>query len=254
MESEPASRKDQFLLAVAPRLVLDGAVLAATVVGADTVHVCLPRTRAVQYAQLGAALNDRRRARLDPVRWRLHALPHAYVSSESTSLVSWLNGGPARPQGNPPRTYERGVARRPTLVHNAETPSSHAAAQTGSVVEEPRRSPAPHSSPPPVPSPTRASRRSRSIRRSPPSSRPNGSRLPRAVPPRWVGRPGWGCRTARRGAQSMDGQAAWGDLVAYWAAGLPSGCRPSTRPERLLAWRRTCPGAECEASERRTAT
>ncbi|MFF7645127.1 NADH-ubiquinone oxidoreductase-F iron-sulfur binding region domain-containing protein [Streptomyces canus] len=121
MESEPASFKDQFLLAVAPHLVLDGAVLAATVIGADTVHVCLPRTRAVQYAQLSAALNDRRRARLDPVRLRLHALPHAYVSSESTSLVSWLNGGPARPQGNPPRTHERGVARRPTLVHNAET-------------------------------------------------------------------------------------------------------------------------------------
>ncbi|MER6418242.1 NADH-ubiquinone oxidoreductase-F iron-sulfur binding region domain-containing protein [Streptomyces sp. NPDC001137] len=120
MESEPASRKDQFLLAVAPHLVLDGAVLAAAAVGADTVHVCLPRDRTAQYRQLGAALAERRHARLDRVRVRLHALPHAYVSSESTSLVSWLNGGPARPQGSP-RTHERGVARRPTLVHNAET-------------------------------------------------------------------------------------------------------------------------------------
>ncbi|MEU3277130.1 NADH-ubiquinone oxidoreductase-F iron-sulfur binding region domain-containing protein [Streptomyces antibioticus] len=121
MESEPASRKDQFLLAVAPHLVLDGAVLAATVVGADTVHVCLPRTRTAQYRQLSEAVDERRRARLDPVRLRLHALPHAYVSSESTSLVRWLNGGPARPQGSPPRAHERGVARRPTLVNNAET-------------------------------------------------------------------------------------------------------------------------------------
>ncbi|MFJ9012777.1 NADH-ubiquinone oxidoreductase-F iron-sulfur binding region domain-containing protein [Streptomyces canus] len=121
MESEPVSRKDQFLLAVAPHLVLDGAVLAATVVGADTVHVCLPRTRTAQYRQLSKALDERQRARLDPVRLRLHALPHAYVSSESTSLVRWLNGGPARPQGSPPRAHERGVARRPTLVNNAET-------------------------------------------------------------------------------------------------------------------------------------
>ncbi|MEU5893574.1 NADH-ubiquinone oxidoreductase-F iron-sulfur binding region domain-containing protein [Streptomyces sp. NPDC047461] len=121
MESEPASRKDQFLLAVAPHLVLDGAVLSAIVVGADTVHVCLPRTRTAQYRQLSEALDERRHARLDPVRLRLHALPHAYVSSESTSLVRWLNGGPARPQGSPPRAHERGVARRPTLVHNAET-------------------------------------------------------------------------------------------------------------------------------------
>lgn len=121
MESEPASRKDRFLLAVAPHLVLDGAVLAAIATGADTVHVCLPRDRSDQYRQLSAALEERRRARLDPVRLRLHALPHTYVSSESTSLVRWLNGGPARPQGSPPRTHERGVARRPTLVHNAET-------------------------------------------------------------------------------------------------------------------------------------
>ncbi|MGW3266027.1 NADH-ubiquinone oxidoreductase-F iron-sulfur binding region domain-containing protein [Streptomyces sp. NPDC001056] len=121
MESEPASRKDQFLVAVAPHLVLDGAVLAAAAVGADTVHVCLPRDRTAQYQQLSAALDERRRARLDPVRLRLHALPHAYVSSESTSLVRWLNGGPARPQGSPPRTHERGVDRRPTLVDNAET-------------------------------------------------------------------------------------------------------------------------------------
>jgi NADH:ubiquinone oxidoreductase subunit F (NADH-binding) len=121
MESEPVSRKDQFLLAVAPHLVVDGAVMAAHAVGADTVHLCLPRARTAQYRQLSAALDERRRARLDPVRLRLHALPDNYVSSESTSLVRWLNGGPARPQGSPPRTHERGVARRPTLVHNTET-------------------------------------------------------------------------------------------------------------------------------------
>ncbi|MBK3634466.1 hypothetical protein JHN52_16285 [Streptomyces sp. MBT97] len=121
MESEPASRKDQFLIAVAPHLVLDGAVLAAVQVGADTVHVCLPRTRTAQQRRLGNAVEERRSARLDPVRIRLHALPHGYVSSESTSLVRWLDGGPARPRGNPPHSHERGVARRPTLVHNAET-------------------------------------------------------------------------------------------------------------------------------------
>ncbi|MFE9092859.1 NADH-ubiquinone oxidoreductase-F iron-sulfur binding region domain-containing protein [Streptomyces sp. NPDC007264] len=121
MESEPASHKDRFLLAVAPHLVLDGAVLAAAAVGADVVHVCLPRDRSVQHRQLDAAVDARRRAGLDGVPVRLHALPHSYVSSESTSLVSWLNGGPARPLGSPPRSHERGVARRPTLVHNAET-------------------------------------------------------------------------------------------------------------------------------------
>ncbi|MEW1868574.1 NADH-ubiquinone oxidoreductase-F iron-sulfur binding region domain-containing protein [Streptomyces caelestis] len=121
VESEPASRKDRFLLAVAPHLVLDGAVLAAGAVGADTVHVCLPRDPSGGYRRLDAALEERRRAGLDRVRLLPHALPHAYVSSESTSLVRWLGGGPARPQGSPPRSHERGVDRRPTLVSNAET-------------------------------------------------------------------------------------------------------------------------------------
>ncbi|MCI3278162.1 NADH-ubiquinone oxidoreductase-F iron-sulfur binding region domain-containing protein [Streptomyces cylindrosporus] len=121
MESEPASRKDQFLLAVAPHLVLDGAVLAAEAVGADTVHLCVPRGRSAQYWQLSRAMDERRDACLDEVSLRLHALPHAYVSSESTSLVRWLDGGEARPLGAPPRSHERGVGRRPTLVHNAET-------------------------------------------------------------------------------------------------------------------------------------
>ncbi|MET7479303.1 NADH-ubiquinone oxidoreductase-F iron-sulfur binding region domain-containing protein [Streptomyces sp. NPDC005648] len=121
MESEPASRKDQFLLAVAPHLVLDGAVLAAKAVGADIVHVCVPRVRSAQYWQLRRAVDEREKACVDDVLLRPHALPHAYVSSESTSLVRWLNGGEARPLSTPPRSHERGVGRRPTLVHNAET-------------------------------------------------------------------------------------------------------------------------------------
>ncbi|EFL39895.1 LOW QUALITY PROTEIN: NADH-ubiquinone dehydrogenase chain F, partial [Streptomyces griseoflavus Tu4000] len=168
MESEPASRKDQFLLAVAPHLVLDGAVLAASAVGADTVHVCLPRDRPAQYRRMDAALDERRRARLDRVRLLAHALPHTYVSSESTALVHWLNGGPARPQGGPPGNRERGVDRRPTLVSNAET-LAHLAliARHGPGwfrrLGTRGRARHPCSSPSPAPSPTRAFVRPRPV-------------------------------------------------------------------------------------------
>src|SRR5271165_1937679 len=121
MESEPASEKDQALLARAPHLVLDGAVLAARAVGADVVHVCLDRMRDQQITELKQAVSDRRRARLDPVRVIVHGLPGNYVSSEETSLVRWLNGGDARPVTTPPRPSDRGVERRPTLVDNVET-------------------------------------------------------------------------------------------------------------------------------------
>jgi NADH:ubiquinone oxidoreductase subunit F (NADH-binding) len=121
MESEPASRKDEALLDLAPHLVLDGAALAAAAVGAEAVHLCLPRSRAEQIRRLEAAVADRRRAGLDRLPVQVHALPHHYVSSEETSLVRWLNGGDARPAATPPRPFEKGVDRRPTLVDNVET-------------------------------------------------------------------------------------------------------------------------------------
>ncbi len=121
MESEPASEKDQALLARAPHLVLDGAVLAAHAVGAGTVHVCLDRARDQQITALMRAVGERRRARVDPVPVMVHGLPRHYVSSEETSLVRWLNGGEARPVTAPPRPSDRGVGRHPTLVDNVET-------------------------------------------------------------------------------------------------------------------------------------
>jgi NADH:ubiquinone oxidoreductase subunit F (NADH-binding) len=119
MESEPASRKDEALLSLAPHLVLDGAVLAAEAVGATAIHLCLSRLRPGLADQLQVAVAER--ARTDPLPVQVHAVPHHYVSSEETALVRWLNGGEAKPVMTPPRPHERGVARQPTLVSNVET-------------------------------------------------------------------------------------------------------------------------------------
>jgi NADH:ubiquinone oxidoreductase subunit F (NADH-binding) len=121
MEGEPASQKDQALLARSPHLVLDGAVLAAEAIGAGTVHICLERTRYQQIDEVAHAISERERAGLAPVRLLIHDLPDRYVSSEETALVRWLNTGDARPVLSPPRPSDRGVQRRPTLVDNVET-------------------------------------------------------------------------------------------------------------------------------------
>ncbi|MFD0427312.1 hypothetical protein ACFQ60_01610 [Streptomyces zhihengii] len=109
MESEPASRKDQVLLAAAPHLVLDGAVLAAIAVGADTVHVCLPRVRAAQYRHVSDALDERRHARLDPVRLRLR--PSARLRLQRVDFAGPLAQRRTRPPAGRfatcPRTRRR---------------------------------------------------------------------------------------------------------------------------------------------------
>jgi len=117
MESEPASAKDALLLARAPHLVLDGIALAAEATSARAAYLCVRRQ--AQADALAAAIAER--SGYDPVPVQLALVPARYVSSAESSLVSYLNGGPARPGFTPPRPFERGVRGRPTLVSNVET-------------------------------------------------------------------------------------------------------------------------------------
>ena len=116
-EGEPASGKDELLLATVPHLVLDGALLAAAAVGADEVIVCVDGTARGALDAVGRALLERRAEAAPAVR--LAALPSRYLAGEETALVHWLDGGPAAPTGA--RPFERGVGGRPTLVDNVET-------------------------------------------------------------------------------------------------------------------------------------
>jgi NADH:ubiquinone oxidoreductase subunit F (NADH-binding) len=120
-EGEPASAKDRLLVTRMPHLVIDGALLAAAAVGADEVFLCIDRTRTASLASLRHALEER--DALEPRSSRVHvaATPPRFVAGEETALVNWLNGSSSRPTFAPPRPFERGVARRPTLVQNVET-------------------------------------------------------------------------------------------------------------------------------------
>jgi NADH:ubiquinone oxidoreductase subunit F (NADH-binding) len=120
-EGEPASHKDKTLLAQAPHLVLDGASAAAAAVGADRIHLCIERGHPALARELRAKIDERAAARRDGAQIVLHEVPDRYVAGEESALVHWLNGGEAKPTTVPPRPFERGVGRRPTLVDNVET-------------------------------------------------------------------------------------------------------------------------------------
>jgi NADH:ubiquinone oxidoreductase subunit F (NADH-binding) len=119
VEGEPVGRKDALLLGRLPHLVLDGMVLAARAVGAVDGYLCV-YSGAPSLPALHRALAERDRV-ADGVRIGIDEIPHRYVSSEKSSLVSWLEGGAAVPLFSPPSTHERGVDGRPTLVQNVET-------------------------------------------------------------------------------------------------------------------------------------
>jgi NADH:ubiquinone oxidoreductase subunit F (NADH-binding) len=117
-ESEPAARKDAVLSTLSPHLVLDGAQVAARLVGARDVVVWTHSRDGVVPAAYRAALRERRRGR---GMFRVVEGPDRYVAGESTAIVRSLSGGPAKPTTSPPRVSDRGVDGRPTLLSNAET-------------------------------------------------------------------------------------------------------------------------------------
>jgi NADH:ubiquinone oxidoreductase subunit F (NADH-binding) len=117
-ESEPASRKDELLLQLAPNLVLDGLQLTAEAVGAAEAHLYL------HYApgpQILRALAERAARGLDRVAVTITQAPPRFLAGQETAVVNRLGGGPALPTFQPPRVSERGLGGAPTLVQNVET-------------------------------------------------------------------------------------------------------------------------------------
>jgi NADH:ubiquinone oxidoreductase subunit F (NADH-binding) len=118
-ESEPASSKDKVLLATAPHLVFDGMVAASAALGAGRAVLCVDRRDAEVAGAARAALCERRGR--DYLNIDIAEVPTRYVAGEETALVSWLNGGPAKPTFKLTRPAQRGVEAAPTLVDNVET-------------------------------------------------------------------------------------------------------------------------------------
>ncbi len=120
VEGEPASKKDRVLLRELPHLVLDGAALAARAVGADEAIVAFSEFNELSAQSLTRAVRERRQAGLPDPEFELVGTPEHWLAGQETALVNVLNGGPVKPVFDF-RPFERGVARRPTLVHNVET-------------------------------------------------------------------------------------------------------------------------------------
>jgi NADH:ubiquinone oxidoreductase subunit F (NADH-binding) len=114
-EGEPASDKDRTLLTVAPHLVIDGLVLTARAVGARRAYLTTARP------EIARQLRTEVRRRRDRLRIEVVEVEDRFVSGEESALVNALNGRPGVPSDRLTRVWERGVDRRPTLVHNVET-------------------------------------------------------------------------------------------------------------------------------------
>lgn len=120
-ETEPASGKDRLLLTLRPHLVVEGALLAARAVEAQSCVFYLHAGAGDERAAIADAMRELHAERWPLPRWRIAMAPPGYVAGEESAAIQRCNGKAAKPTFKPPLAYQRGIDGRPTLVHNVET-------------------------------------------------------------------------------------------------------------------------------------
>ncbi|QLQ15247.1 MAG: NADH-quinone oxidoreductase subunit I [Micropruina sp.] len=123
-EGEPASFKDAALALVRPHLILDGAELAASALGARTVHVVLPGEHAAVRESLLAAIAERDGG----PAFRTHVADQRFVAGQARAVLELMAGRPNLPVTSWQPEAVAGHRGKPTLLSNAETYAQLAAA------------------------------------------------------------------------------------------------------------------------------
>lgn len=118
-ECEPLSKKDRALMTTRPHLILDGAFVAARVLGARRVVVYIGERHSVASRAMQQAVAERPASERSLVSFE--AAPARYVAGQEAAAIHLINEGIATPTTMPPYPFVRGIDRMPTLVHNVET-------------------------------------------------------------------------------------------------------------------------------------
>ncbi len=124
-EGEPGTFKDRHYLERAPHRILEGMLIAASVVDCEACYIYLRDEYAGVRALLAREIDALRRAPALTGR----ALPQihlrrgagAYICGEESAMIESIEGKRGMPRLRPPYVAQVGLFGRPTLSHNVET-------------------------------------------------------------------------------------------------------------------------------------
>jgi formate dehydrogenase len=121
-EGEPGTFKDRFYLERDPHRFLEGALIAAKVVGISEIYIYLRDEYAAirnLLQQEITALQSDPPCPLPPIHLRRGA--GAYICGEESAMIESIEGKRGMPRQRPPYVAQVGLFGRPTLEHNMET-------------------------------------------------------------------------------------------------------------------------------------
>ncbi len=121
-EGEPGTFKDRYYLEHEPHRFLEGVLIAAWVVEAETVYIYLrdeyPAAREILLKELARVQES---GLYGNTNVELRRGAGAYICGEESSMIESIEGKRGLPRHRPPYVAEKGIFDRPTLVQNVET-------------------------------------------------------------------------------------------------------------------------------------
>ena len=121
-EGEPGTFKDRYYMEREPHRFLEGVLIAAWVVEAETVYIYLrDEYPAIRKILLTEMENLRQAGLCDWTQLELRRGAGAYICGEESSMIESIEGKRGLPRHRPPYVAENGIFGRPTLVQNVET-------------------------------------------------------------------------------------------------------------------------------------
>lgn len=132
-EAEPGTFKDRALIEHDPHLLIEGSIIAAYAIGANTAYVyirgeylrpCRILEAAIEEAYQNNFLGKNILGRGYDLDIIVHRGAGAYICGEETALLSSIEGGRGYPKIKPPFPAVKGLFGKPTVVNNVETLSS----------------------------------------------------------------------------------------------------------------------------------
>lgn len=129
-ESEPGTFKDRYLMERKPHVLIEGMIVSAFALGANTAYIYIRGEMMYVYHILQQAINEAYAAGFlgknilgSGFDLDLHVHPGAgaYICGEETGLIESLEGKRGNPRIKPPFPAISGVWNCPTVVNNVET-------------------------------------------------------------------------------------------------------------------------------------
>lgn len=129
-EMEPGTFKDRLLMEGDPHLLIEGMLIAAYTIGANTAYIFLRgeylraelllRAAIAQAKEQGLLGKNIQSSGFD-LDIILHTSAGRYICGEETALLNALEGKRATPRAKPPFPQVSGLWGKPTIVNNVET-------------------------------------------------------------------------------------------------------------------------------------